>query len=745
MRFISVGVRTSFLAFLTAATFLTLTTTAEAQRNKRPKSQFHVGQKVECEFLGKVRLGEVVSINNLGWVKVRFTDNGQERTWDFPPDNIWLPKKTTKPATPGQAKPPLRTWTDSTGLFKIDARFVELKDGKVTLEKDDGSKKTLPLDKLSDEDQQAVKEFAAKKTPPQNPFEGSDDSGPSTKGQDAEPANDEDIIAPDGDWTSVRDVVVDVSLKGQFAPDAAEGERLESMRTVMLDVTKGAADRDFAREKMAGFFVDRQRQRLVVASTNDELRGGRRGARVEACDLRSGKSLGAIVLDTAIIPCDLSPDGSSIACMPAELVSAFHKRRGIEVWRMDAGGKLAKRWNPNDTRGKEEMFRVDRAMFISRDRLLTVNTWGGKATVWDIDKAQAVYSLAIDQHSRPALSANRKQLAVLCSGIVGVLDAATGQTLMALTGASHAPRKAAPRRGAVRFGARFAFRSDGCQLAVLDSEVLQIWDLQKQTLLEETWLPQSPDLVEWVDKDHLLVNGGDLIDIRKRIVLWHYEVPGQVKSVGNVVNGHLAFGYSQSEGGRNGLHAGVFFLALPHPEAAQVGAGLADEKLLVLKPGAQVALDIRVPAPTPQDTEGLNAAYAEQLKAREITVAAGSPLTFQATVEAGKTQSQTYHSIGRLGADETATFTTQKCRLALMENGKVLWERKADIGGAPMMVSHSADESLQAAVDRQSQQTVLAFFRNISLPGYLARQGEHGAYGFSKVTPMGPIAYEPGK
>ena len=40
---------------------------------------------------------------------------------------------------------------------------------------------------------------------------------------------------------------------------------------------------------------------------------------------------------------------------------AFHKLRGIEVWRMEGGGKLAKRWNPHDTCGKEEWGQVDAA------------------------------------------------------------------------------------------------------------------------------------------------------------------------------------------------------------------------------------------------------------------------------------------------------------------------------------------------------------------------------------------------
>lgn len=50
-----------------------------------------------------------------------------------------------------------RTFVDSTGKFKVEAVFVKLEDGKVTIRKRDGETKTLPLDKLSEEDQEFIK------------------------------------------------------------------------------------------------------------------------------------------------------------------------------------------------------------------------------------------------------------------------------------------------------------------------------------------------------------------------------------------------------------------------------------------------------------------------------------------------------------------------------------------------------------------------------------------------------------
>ncbi len=54
-----------------------------------------------------------------------------------------------------------RTWADATGRFKIDAVFVSVTDGKVTLRRTDGKTMQIPVDKLSSQDQTHVKKLQA--------------------------------------------------------------------------------------------------------------------------------------------------------------------------------------------------------------------------------------------------------------------------------------------------------------------------------------------------------------------------------------------------------------------------------------------------------------------------------------------------------------------------------------------------------------------------------------------------------
>ena len=53
----------------------------------------------------------------------------------------------------------LREFTDSTGQFKIKARFVEFKAGKAVLEKEDGDILEVVMTKLSKEDQKYIQDL----------------------------------------------------------------------------------------------------------------------------------------------------------------------------------------------------------------------------------------------------------------------------------------------------------------------------------------------------------------------------------------------------------------------------------------------------------------------------------------------------------------------------------------------------------------------------------------------------------
>jgi hypothetical protein len=56
---------------------------------------------------------------------------------------------------------PMRLWTDDTGKYQVTGRLVEIQDGKVRLFKDNGKFSTVPMNRMSDADQEYVAQLAA--------------------------------------------------------------------------------------------------------------------------------------------------------------------------------------------------------------------------------------------------------------------------------------------------------------------------------------------------------------------------------------------------------------------------------------------------------------------------------------------------------------------------------------------------------------------------------------------------------
>lgn len=63
----------------------------------------------------------------------------------------------------------LRTWTDITGKFQIEAKFLDVRDGKARLEKADGKIVEVPLPKLSKDDREHVRALAKARRAAQGP------------------------------------------------------------------------------------------------------------------------------------------------------------------------------------------------------------------------------------------------------------------------------------------------------------------------------------------------------------------------------------------------------------------------------------------------------------------------------------------------------------------------------------------------------------------------------------------------
>ena len=132
----------------------------QAQRNNR--GTFWFAAQVE-QLLpdGKVKLGF------LTWGDVKGSEDVERRRIQLAPEELPQPARPAQAVSSTSNTPTttLRTWSDASGLFKLQAEFVSVKDGTVSLRNAEKRVIAIPLSKLSAADQAYVKQLGAVENP----------------------------------------------------------------------------------------------------------------------------------------------------------------------------------------------------------------------------------------------------------------------------------------------------------------------------------------------------------------------------------------------------------------------------------------------------------------------------------------------------------------------------------------------------------------------------------------------------
>jgi hypothetical protein len=697
-----------------------------AQRGKA--NPFKVGEKVEVYWLGEYYPGVVTKIDGFsGWLDLKFTVNGQEKTHSYPSRNDWV-RKIDRPVAKGQAKTsqlaggasgelPLRTWADTSGKFKIEASYVGLGTGGVQLKKSDGKTIEVPLEKLSKADQAYLEGLAAAGVAGgnENPFE----AAPEVR---SAPATDREAV-----WTTAKQIAIQPLSGWSLTPDAGvalpepAGNKVSVLEGTGFDprANRGrGADNNFF-ESPQRILFDRGKGQAIVVFVNAPP-GGQREVRLSKCDMKGVKFAGEVAYASEFDPVDVSPSGNLIVCLPPRHGGSDQKM--IEVARLEGKGiKTVRRWNMGEWSDWSKQF--EQAYFIGEDKILTLTAWGGVAALWDIEKAEALWTLSYTKHTTPGLSPGRKQLALGTEGGIAILDAASGDTLARIETDNWQ-------------GGLLAFSSDGKRLGRLSSRQVQVWDLTTGKQTHDVWFPKGmmAKALEFLPgSNFVLVDHRFLVDLYKRIVLWQYDLPpmkGQYVAA--------AIGGKAWVVGGGTHHAPYQLAAINIPDAAAKSAAdvITAEKVLALKPGARVSLSVNLPG-TPEEIARATKNLSDQLTANGMIVADGAPLVLEATITDGGNETVTYTRFGFGhfgGGGEAATVNKQVTVLSLKENGTEIWAASGSFGHAPGMVHLKEGQSVQEAVNER-QSDPIQFFYGVKLPTYVARHPEGGAYGKGQLKP----------
>lgn len=695
---------------------------AQRKRNSGGAPTYKVGQRVMVNSWGDWVPGIVTSVDRfatVGRIEVKTKDH--KNGWPYDLSDIRpLPKKpAAETAESAAAADPFatdeekfdrigrRTWSDTTGKFKVEARIARLQGDAVVLRRADGKEITVPVAKLSPDDQQIVRNLLG-------PSRGDSEVGEST-GEDnwfeeeeflnAKPAAAPDVKTLEIDTAKAKPLDLGSGVKWTYSPRPAAGPPASPVRIAL------GPKRDFFDSVSQILFSPDMGRGFVIIGQGHRHE---KPPRVIACDLKEGAVSQQGEFFSGQLPLAISPNGQTLVARSDGF--GFGKSSTLYVHQLDgykATPKFA--WQPyalHDRHGRSQD--VAEAVFVDDQHLLTMSE-EGVLYIWGIgEQVKPLYFGHSARRSSLALGANGDCLAVRSESGVALIEPTTGKSLGLLP---------APERS---WQAQLAIRRDGRRLALAEGGRFRIWDLSTQELIRDFSVSNvsASGPIAWADDQRLMV-GGSLIDVEKRVLLWSYSgVESVVCSAG---------GLTWAVSGEHSASSAQLLIgaALPHAEAKAAADSLDAEEVLVIKPGMEVGIQLQF-AGSVADQEIVRKALSQRLEEVGLKPVGQSAVMLTASITPGESETIQYQAFGSNQVSQH-TVTKKVLELALSVSGKKVWRVNSQTW-APHVVHMQKGESIDQAIAREMNIDPKQF-QSMFVPGYVAKPKDDSgaAYGTSKI------------
>ncbi len=556
---------------------------ADAQRNK---SKYKTGDRVEVKDGFDWKPATVVSVDSFsGWVEARpdlppgtaqFRGPGKGRK--FPPSSVRAGSAvlgdTTAQSTPDR---PMRKWSDKTGKFSIDARYQETNGDKVALVKADGNRIEVPIAKLSDEDNRYLKELNdAAESPFQEVGGASSAAAPG-----ASPSPSAQVNAKKANWNGAKLVQPQTFKNWSFTPPAPKGQVLPSSSIGDANVTlTDIPDSQKFFEDIEGIYASSDGNRVVVCRNKGEVSQDKE-LYLEIVNVGKRQAGGLIQLPDTTLALDVNADATLIMLRPAVFGSGENGM--LTIARFDAGRVTpVQQWEPYSEEDFAPSRDIDKAWFLSENRVMTINGHGRALTIWDVESCKALINIPVGVSFalQLSLSPDRQLLAVIMSEGIAIIDVAAGRHVATV-----------PTQG--RRYTKVAIRNDNTKLAGLSDEGVTVWNLSDGKVMSEfytTSLGWHTGL-QWTG-DYLLADSKYLFDVERRILLWEYQDPPGTGVTAELQNGRL---YAVAKPSSDKGNITLVSAAIPNEAAIEQAKSLPPaEALLVVKPGDPVSIEVDI-------------------------------------------------------------------------------------------------------------------------------------------------------
>lgn len=603
-----------------------------------------------------------------------------------------------------------RTWSDQSGRFSIDATYRGMNGGKVVLEKTDGSRIEVPLDKLSQADQEYVDSQGGDAN---NPF-----AVPSTMAGGLGVAT---VRA--GDLSTARTLSPRTFEAWTFVPKSSGAVRGASANTRPVRLAQLPRSKAFFEDVLSLNIASTGKRAIVARKTGNV--GGDQPVYLEFVDLDAGRSLGLAPLPPNTEVLDVDVDRGLVAYQGKGM---GEEEEEITVARLQ-GAQLVPMaaWRPYDN-GVHGVFKdVDSAKFLGNGQIATTNFHSDELTLWDPATAKATLQIPVSsgfRGERLACSPDGRYVALDMRSGIAIVDVVEGEHVATIEVGD----------GAKGAWDRLAFSDDNSRLASLNFHRLTVWDLNSGKTLE-TFHHETMSIHDdlcWAG-EFVLYDNRFLYDYKSRVLLWEFE--GTHFNDGGMGGGLLALLEKDRERGMPLMQT----FAIPNAQMiAQAEELRAEGSLVVARAGDPVSVKLDIDENV-ISSQTVREAVIRNLQAAGYVVAEGSDVVVTAVckrLEPRTISVSDFHapSWNRGRNAEQRTITPCPSSLAMSYKGQAVW-RQSNMG-APGSVFHlRKGESLDDALARLTTPNT-QLLTDSDFPSEIIRPGKatsNGAYGVTNL------------
>ena len=605
----------------------------------------------------------------------------------------------------------LRTWTDSTGRFDLQAKFISVEDGVVNLVRENGEKTAIALDKLSKADQEYVANLKA-----ESPFKAADDS-PFMSVQPKPQPSREGPRNVTVDWSGSQIIALDATGSNWNATSPAA----DASGSVWSITPPAAGASDFRAksvglpkktdffEKLAGVAVNTVAKKAVVGYTLAK-HGSKATTRIVMCDLERGRTVASAATDGQMTPLALHDNGTHVLMRRNEF--GFGNSDRLEIWSIQGTDVIRSLiWTPYDNVGGGARD-VTWAEFIDSETLVTASG-GGKVALWDVASAQPICHFETVSGAVPAMSDDRKWIAFCGKDRMGLFDiekremAVVQDTPVAL------------------MWPYMAFSPSGQKIGCIAFNRILVWDTASGQLQKNFATPgiHIHGAIDFPDDGFILAANQFLIALDTQLKLWHYQGAVHAQTIGGTT--FLA------AAGMNGPDT-LAAAKLPHPAAVSLLEKVAQRTdLFIFHKGAPVSLNVEgIPS---DERKRVTDALTKKLEQMECPIRPDAPIELVASVEGPKQKTIRLMNSGEYKVKEYHTWAK------FVYQGKPLWTSSAtNLPG--IYIRLKKGENIEGVLRKASKQPAYGFYDGLVLPEFLQKPAENGAgqtLGACQVTPMG--------